>query len=134
MALITYVTRPCDTHPDTPAADGYLFISRTYFASSKDDQTTVRVGRMLSRTVESEQDIKVPQHSLGASHAPLPPISSYATFPWAASVGYANPVQLDTVFDDRYFMACNELNLLNTLLLAYPDAATLPQAQEGLVI
>jgi hypothetical protein len=27
-------------------------------------------------------------------------------------------LKLDLVFDDRYFMASNELNLLNTLLLA----------------
>ena len=48
----------------------------------------------------------------------MPPIPRYAEFPWAASVGNANPLKLDTVFDDRYFMASNELNLLNTLLLA----------------
>lgn len=29
-----------------------------------------------------------------------------------------SPLKLDHVFDDRYFMASNELNLLNTLLLA----------------
>ena len=34
----------------------------------------------------------------------------------AASVGEPNPLKLHTVFDDRYFMASNELNLLNTLL------------------
>lgn len=55
---------------------------------------------------------------LGSSHAPFPPLPSYAAFPWAARVGVADPLQLATVFDDRYFMACNELNLLNTLLLA----------------
>jgi hypothetical protein len=29
-----------------------------------------------------------------------------------------NSLKLDLAFDDRYFMASNELNLLNTLLLA----------------
>jgi hypothetical protein len=48
----------------------------------------------------------------------MPPIPRYAEFPWAASVDNANPLKLDTVFDDRYFMASSELNLLNTLLLA----------------
>lgn len=55
---------------------------------------------------------------LAATNAVIPPIPRYAEFPWAASVGNANPLNLDTVFDDRYFMASNELNLLNTLLLA----------------
>lgn len=55
---------------------------------------------------------------LSARGAVMPPIPRYAEFPWAASVGNANPLRLDTVFDDRYFMASNELNLLNTLLLA----------------
>lgn len=55
---------------------------------------------------------------LSASGAVMPPIPLYAEFPWAASVGNANPLKLDAVFDDRYFMASNELNLLNTLLLA----------------
>ena len=58
---------------------------------------------------------------LSATSAVMPPIPRYAEFPWAASVGNANPLQLDTVFDDRYFMASNELNLLNTLLLADSD-------------
>ena len=54
VALITYVTRPCDTHPKSDR-NSYLFISRTYFASNKDRQTTVRVGRMWSRVVEGEE-------------------------------------------------------------------------------
>lgn len=56
--------------------------------------------------------------SLSATSAVMPPIPRYAEYPWAASVGNANPLKMDTVFDDRYFMASNELNLLNTLLLA----------------
>lgn len=55
---------------------------------------------------------------LSATSAVMPPIARYSEFPWAASVGEANPLKLDTVFDDRYFMASNDLNLLNTLLLA----------------
>ena len=55
---------------------------------------------------------------LSATSAVMPPIPRYAEYPWAASVGNANPLKLDTVFDDRYFMASSELNLLNTLLLA----------------
>lgn len=54
---------------------------------------------------------------LGATSATMPPIPKYQSFPWVASVGKANPLKLDQVFDDRYFMASSELNLLNTLLL-----------------
>jgi hypothetical protein len=63
------------------------------------------------------------QRSLAATSAVMPPIARYQSFPWAASVGQANPMKLDQVFDDRYFMASSELNLLNTLLLARADAA-----------
>lgn len=56
--------------------------------------------------------------SLGAQSAYVPAIASYESFPWAAAVGQADPLQLSLVFDDRYFMASNELNLLNALLLA----------------
>jgi hypothetical protein len=56
--------------------------------------------------------------SLDAGSATMPPIARYRTFPWCASVGVAEPLKLDLVFDDRYFMASNELNLLNTLLLS----------------
>lgn len=56
--------------------------------------------------------------SLSATSAIIPPLPRFQTFPWAASVGKANPLRLDQVFDDRYFMASNEMNLLNTLLLA----------------
>ena len=51
----------------------------------------------------------------------LPVIPHYADFPYAVSVGTVDPVRLEQVFDDRYFMASTELNLLNTLLLAEED-------------
>ncbi|MCK7581968.1 MAG: hypothetical protein MZV65_44345 [Chromatiales bacterium] len=49
--------------------------------------------------------------SLSATSAVMPTIPRYAEYPWAAAVGNANPLKLDTVFDDRYFMASNEMNL-----------------------
>ena len=55
--------------------------------------------------------------TLNAGSAVIPPLPKYESFPWAASVGEVSPLKLDLVFDDRYFMASNELNLLNTLLL-----------------
>jgi hypothetical protein len=59
--------------------------------------------------------------SLNAGSAVMPPLPRYESFPWAAAVGQVSPLKLDLVFDDRYFMASNELNLLNTLLLAAAD-------------
>jgi hypothetical protein len=50
--------------------------------------------------------------------AEMPAISRYEGAPWAAGVGQINPLRLDLVFDDRYFMASGELNLLNCLLLS----------------
>jgi len=50
--------------------------------------------------------------------AEMPAIPRYEGTPWAAGIGQVNPLRLDLVFDDRYFMASNELNLLNTLLLS----------------
>jgi hypothetical protein len=55
--------------------------------------------------------------ALSAPSAVIPPIAKFETFPWAAAVGCVDPLQLEQVFDDRYFMASNELNLLNTILL-----------------
>jgi hypothetical protein len=57
--------------------------------------------------------------TLGATSAIIPPLSRYESFPWAAAVGEHSPLKLDLAFDDRYFMASNELNLLNTLLIAH---------------
>lgn len=56
--------------------------------------------------------------TLNAGSAVMPPLPRYESFPWAAAVGEVSPLKLDLAFDDRYFMASNELNLLNTLLLA----------------
>lgn len=56
--------------------------------------------------------------SLSATSAVIPPLPRFQSFPWAASVGRANPLKLEQVFDDRYFTASNEMNLLNTLLLS----------------
>ncbi len=52
----------------------------------------------------------------------LPPIPRYDDFPWAAAIYQGDPLRLDLAFDDRYFMASSELNLLNTLLLAEPGS------------
>jgi hypothetical protein len=47
---------------------------------------------------------------------PGPP--RYADIPYVAVVGEQDPARLNMIFDDRYLAASNELNLLNTILLA----------------
>ena len=49
--------------------------------------------------------------------AVVPAVARYESFPWAAVVGRVDPLRLGQVFDDRYFMASSEMNLLNVLLL-----------------
>jgi len=64
VALLTYVTRPCDSHPAYADADGYLFLSRTYTAerqAGKFGNALLRAQRMRSRLVESRKDFKNPQ-------------------------------------------------------------------------
>ncbi len=48
----------------------------------------------------------------------VPVLPRFEDYPFAASIGTPDPVRLYQVFDDRYFMASTELNLLNALLLA----------------
>ncbi|HCF28705.1 MAG TPA: helicase [Cyanobacteria bacterium UBA11049] len=51
----------------------------------------------------------------------MPVVAQYQAFPWAAVAGHRIFAQLETLFSDRYFMASNELNLLNTILLEDED-------------
>ncbi|MCK4143762.1 helicase [Ralstonia pseudosolanacearum] len=61
--------------------------------------------------------------TLSSSAGVMPAIPRYEGMPWVAGVGQTNPLKFDVVFDDRYFMASNELNLLNTLLLSEMEGA-----------
>lgn len=60
VAVVTYVTRPCDIHPGFPEADGYLFVSRTYVAKTDGSEMELGVDQMQSRLVDSRKDFKVP--------------------------------------------------------------------------
>lgn len=80
VALITYVTRPCDSHPSHIDSDGYLFLSRTYVAERDTQGATIKPLSMRSRLVESRKDFKNPQpileeiarlHQLGFKHVML---------------------------------------------------------------
>ena len=47
----------------------------------------------------------------------LPVIPQYQDFPWAAVIGNQALSQIKTLFDNHYFVASYELNLLNMILL-----------------
>jgi hypothetical protein len=53
VALVSYVTRPCDTHPLYSDAGGYLFLARTYQAIRSEDTAVLKLDRMHSRFVEN---------------------------------------------------------------------------------
>jgi hypothetical protein len=57
VAAIVYTTRPCDSSPDLPEADGYLFLARTYLAEQAGGSAGYRLGcdRMQSYVVESRE-------------------------------------------------------------------------------
>jgi hypothetical protein len=61
VALVTYVTRPCDEHPAYADADGYLFVCRTYVAERSGDGGVLKMQSMRSRFVGSRNDFKNPQ-------------------------------------------------------------------------
>lgn len=60
VALVTYVTRPCDIHPLFGDAEGHLFVSRTYVATRCEGDATLRMDRMQSRLVESSKAFTAP--------------------------------------------------------------------------
>lgn len=61
IALMTYVTRPCDAHPLYPDADGFLFVSRTYRADREGDHFKVYADCMQSRLVDTRKSFREPQ-------------------------------------------------------------------------
>lgn len=61
IALMSYVTRPCDAHPLYPDADGFLFMSRTYQADRGEGRCRVQASCMQSRLVDSRKCFLDPQ-------------------------------------------------------------------------
>lgn len=60
----------------------------------------------------------------------MPIIPRYDDIPYAVVAGEDDPARLDLMFDDRYFAATHELNLLNSLLLATDSVATEPTSRK----
>jgi hypothetical protein len=61
VALISYVTRPCDIHPLKSDADGFLFVSRTYRADAHKGGFRLYMDAMQSRLVDTRKSFREPQ-------------------------------------------------------------------------
>ena len=79
-------------------------------------------GESIWLSIDEAQDWHEQLAATLGTGKPIPALATYESFPWIAAIGDLNPLNLDLVFDDRYFMASNELNLLNTLLLSRSQA------------
>ena len=120
VALLSYVTRPCDAHPDFPDADGYLFVSRTYVANAKGGEMELRVDRMLSRLVENRKDFRAP-------HLILEEISRLR------DAGYQHILMLSHHFGNRHIGRAAErhsphgtLEFLDEAASRFPDVHLYP--------
>lgn len=60
VAVLSYVTRPCDMHPLYPDADGYLFVSRTFCTNRAGDVMTLEAEHMQSRLVDTRKAFREP--------------------------------------------------------------------------
>lgn len=60
VALVSYVTRPCDRHPQLDT-DEFLFISRTYQAVRNGSLARLELKRMRSRLVEDPATLDTPR-------------------------------------------------------------------------
>jgi hypothetical protein len=70
---------------------------------------------------EPEQWLETMVRAVAASaelSAYSPVLPAYRERPFLAFLTNGDPTGIDRVFDDRYFMASTELNLLNTILFA----------------
>lgn len=120
VALLSYVTRPCDAHPSFPNSDGYLFISRTYVADAQSGEMTLRVDRMLSRLVDNRADFQEP-------HLILEEISRLR------SAGYRHVLLLSHHFGNRHIGRAAErhsphgsLKFLDEAASRFPDMHLYP--------
>ncbi|MBI3969923.1 MAG: hypothetical protein HY332_01425 [Chloroflexi bacterium] len=71
------------------------------------------------RLAEPEHWLEVLSRAAGANSAPAaqhPVLPYYDGRPFLAMTAQGDPTGLERAFDDRYFMASSELNLLNTIL------------------
>ncbi len=75
-------------------------------------------GAERRKPLECEEDWHLLLHRVMPNSLHTAPVlPSYEDYPFAASIGSPDPARLAMSFDDRYFLASTELNLLNMVLL-----------------
>jgi hypothetical protein len=89
VALVTYVTRPCDTHPASLEPEQFLFICRTYVAERNGSSAQIKVAGMRTRVIGSRDQISDAQ----------PILTELA---WLESQGYEHVMLLSHHFGNRH--------------------------------
>jgi len=89
VALVTYFTRPCDTHPMSLEPDLFLFICRTYVAERKGSDAQIKVARMRHQIIGSRDDF-------GEAQPVLTELS------WLKEQGYEHVMLLSHHFGNRH--------------------------------
>ena len=89
VALVSYVTRPCDTHPLSREPDLYLFACRTYVAERQESGAQIRMARMRHQIIGSRENFGEGQPVLTELH-------------WLASQGYKHVMLLSHHFGNRH--------------------------------
>lgn len=89
VALVTYVTRPCDAHPASLEPDVFLFTCRTYVAERAGKSAQLKVARMRNRVIGSRDD-------LGDAQPVLTELS------WLAAQGYEHVMLLSHHYGNRH--------------------------------
>jgi hypothetical protein len=115
VALVTYVTRPCDTHPLYSDARGYLFLARTYQATRMADRAVLKLDRMQSRYVEDK-------NAFGTPHLILEELARLG------KTGFQHVLLLSHHFGNRHLGRAAErhaphgtLEFLDNAVARYPD-------------
>jgi len=88
VALVSYVTRPCDTHPFLKD-DLFLFVCRTYVAERHGSGAQIRAARMRHQIIGSRDDFGEAQPVL-------------TELRWLASQGYRHVMLLSHHFGNRH--------------------------------
>lgn len=89
VALVTYVTRPCDSHPASLEPDEYLFTCRTYVAAREGSSATLQMSRMRTQVLGTREKF--------ASSQPV-----LTELDWLAGQGVEHVMLLSHHFGNRH--------------------------------
>ncbi len=89
VALVSYVTRPCDTHPASQEPDEYLFTCRTYIAARDGSSARLEMARMRTQVLGDRE-------KFGSAQPVLTELD------WLASQGIEHVMLLSHHFGNRH--------------------------------